>query len=139
MLLNQTELVTLRYAIFLLLQSALEGPIIRPARFLLLVFVGVPFLWHGSHKVPAKNVCCTIGSGNYTKYFYFGQFSFSMLFVIFLYFSVLSSRTYLDTIQMTSIFICHFPYTINQTPKADKSVPNTAFKNRFFKIRNIEA
>ena len=45
--------------------------------------------------------------------------------------SVLSIRPYLDTIQMTSIFICHFPYTINQTPKADKSVPNSAFKNLF--------
>ena len=58
------------------------------------------------------------------------RFYCSLLF--FFIFSILCIRPYLESIQMTSIFICHFPYTINQTPKADKSVPNSAFKNRFF-------
>ena len=72
-------------------------------------------------------------SGNYTEYCFWPIFTFTALNLLFFFvFSVLSIRPYLDSIQMTSIFICHFPYTINQTPKADKSVPNSAFKNRFF-------
>ena len=90
--------------------------IITPVRFLSLVSVA----W--------QHVYCPMRPAITPNIFVLPIFTFTALFFMC---SVLSIRPYLDTIQMTSIFICHFPYTINQTPKADKSVPNSAFKNLF--------